>query len=170
MPNRAQASLNGHAHGHAAPAFTTAGNGDRDAGGRSAAGNRAAVGNPFNRRCARLRGLLMDAVTDDDVRAIARRLVGAARRGDTAAAKLFFAYLMGKPTAAPDPDLLDRQEWQLAQEGPDLLLAMNWFSRLTFGEALARLANMHSTVTPLGPGPGERALANEPGNAPHDGS
>jgi hypothetical protein len=145
MPNRDQASRNGHA----APAVPTAVNGDHGPGGRFAAGNRAAVGNPFNRRCARLRGLLLDAVSDDDVRAIARRLVQAAKEGDAAAAKLLFAYLMGRPTAAPDPDLLDRQEWELAQEGPDLVLAVASFSKLTFGEALARLANMRPTVTPL---------------------
>lgn len=147
---RAGEHLNGHAQ-PTVPTVTTEVNGNRDHGadGRFTPGNRASCGNPFNRRCARLRSLLFDCVSDEDIKKIARQLVKAARQGDVAAAKVLFGYLIGKPTAAPDPDLLDRQEWLLSQEGPPgTFLTLDTLGNITFAEALVKWANYKANSQP----------------------
>src|SRR5437899_3182703 len=106
---------NGHAAAngtaHAAPASpATPGKEGRDGRGRFAAGNPGGPGNPFARRVAALRTALLKAVTDDDIRAIAQKLSERAKAGDVAACKLLFAYVLGKPAAAPNPDDLDWEE------------------------------------------------------------
>jgi hypothetical protein len=90
----------------------------RDAHGRFARGNTGGPGNPFARRVAGLRRALLEAVSEEDLQAIARALVARAREGDTAAAKLLFQYVLGKPAEAVDPDTLDLKEWQLYQQRP----------------------------------------------------
>jgi hypothetical protein len=84
----------------------------RDAQGRFAKGNPGGPGNPFARKSAALRQALVDAVSEDDIRDIAIVLLLLARRGDLAAAKLLFSYVIGKPQPAVDPDTLDQHEWQ----------------------------------------------------------
>jgi len=54
-------------------------------------GNKASRGNAFARRTARLRSIAVDAVTEDDVRAVMRKLAEQAKAGDAAAAKLVLA-------------------------------------------------------------------------------
>lgn len=49
--------------------------GNRDAGGRFAKGNSGGPGNPYARRVARLRSLMLEAVSDDDLKAIVAALV-----------------------------------------------------------------------------------------------
>jgi hypothetical protein len=58
------------------------------------------------------------AVTDEDVDAIAQRLVELARTGDVAAARLLLSYAVGRPTDAVDPDTLDQQEWAIFRQIP----------------------------------------------------
>src|SRR5262245_43080787 len=111
-------SLNGH-HEPAAPLQPfvngqAAANG-RETNGRFARGNGGGPGNPFARKVAALRSALFDAVTADDVRRIARRLVRRARAGELAAIKLLFTYILGKPTEAADPDRLDLNELDLVR-------------------------------------------------------
>jgi hypothetical protein len=84
----------------------------RDNWGRFAAGNRAAAGNPINRRMRELRQALFDCTTDEDIVEIKRSLMESARAGDTAAAKVLLEYLIGKPAQAieiggPDGQALD---------------------------------------------------------------
>jgi hypothetical protein len=150
MGNRIQAELNGHVH-PAAATVTTGVNGQADHGadGRFTHGNKAATGNPFNRRMARLRNLLFDCVSDEDIKEIARQLVKAARQGDTAAAKLLFVYLMGRPTAAPDPDFLDKQEYLLRASAPQMGDVWAVLTQKPFAEALQFLVNVAPTITPL---------------------
>jgi len=150
-------SRNGHTNGHAAPAVApspTAVNGeadkaksDRDAGGRFVAGNRAATGNPFARRVARLRSVLLDAVSDDDLQAVARKLVRQAKRGDVAAAKLLLTYLIGRPVAAVDPDGLDMQEWRLRQDCPQLGDVIEAAGRLVIERAFIMLQKLEPGVS-----------------------
>jgi hypothetical protein len=82
----------------------------RDQRGRFAAGNRGGPGNPFARQTAALRQALVNAVSEKDIADIAAVLLDKARQGDVAACKLVFAYTLGKPAAAADPDTLDQQE------------------------------------------------------------
>src|SRR5437588_7556061 len=83
---------------------------ERDARGRFAAGNGGGPGNPFARRVASLRTILLECVSEDDMRHIAGQLVVMAKSGDLAATKLLFQYVLGKPAATVDPDTLDQQE------------------------------------------------------------
>ena len=92
----------------------------RNASGQFAAGNRAAAGNPFHRAVAARRRALLDAISPEDVAQMARKLRDQALAGDTAAAKVLLGYVVGKTTAAPDPDRLDLEEVGLLMESPDL--------------------------------------------------
>jgi hypothetical protein len=71
--------------------------------GRAADG-RFAVGNPggpggsaFAKRSAQLRQTLIDAVSEQDIRDVATKLVERAKAGDVDAARLLFDRLLGKP-------------------------------------------------------------------------
>ena len=58
------------------------------------------------------------AVTEEDIEAIAKRLVEQAKAGDVAAARLLLSYAIGQPTEAVDPDTLDQQEWAIFRQVP----------------------------------------------------
>jgi hypothetical protein len=90
----------------------------RDALGRFTHGNVGGPGNPFARRVARLRQVLLDCVTEEDMQIIAGQLVVQAKLGDQAAMKLLFQYVVGRPAAVVDPDALDQQEVELYQRNP----------------------------------------------------
>jgi len=77
---------------------STNGTNGRTTRGRFAPGNRYGVGgNPFARKVATFRSALFDAITRADVQAIARALLKSAKGGDTSAAKILLAYLLGEP-------------------------------------------------------------------------
>jgi len=95
-----------------------AGKGSREADGRFAKGNPGGPGNPFARRTAALRRAFCEAVTEEDIWLLARQLLVKAREGDLTAAKVLFAYTIGKPVDAVDPDTLDLDEWQLFLRNP----------------------------------------------------
>jgi hypothetical protein len=65
---------------------------------------------------AHLRQVMLGCVSDEDVRAIVQRQLDKAREGDTAAARLVLAYVVGKPAAPVDPDRLDVEEMKIYQE------------------------------------------------------
>ncbi len=90
----------------------------RDKNGRFLAGNIGGPGNPFTRRTAQLRRAFCEAVSEQEITALARVLFDQAKGGDVAAAKLLFAYVIGKPVDAVDPDTLDVQEWRNFQQVP----------------------------------------------------
>ena len=54
-----------------------------------------------------MRGMILDAVTEDDLRAVVAALVKQAKNGDVTAARELFNRLVGKPDACTDPDRLD---------------------------------------------------------------
>jgi hypothetical protein len=114
---------NGGAAEKPAPPSPNGANG-RDARGRFTKGNPGGPGNPFARRLGALRRALCETVTEDDVQAIVRQLLQRARDGDVAAIKVLFAYVIGRPTDAVDPDRLDAREWEMyrdyAARGDDL--------------------------------------------------
>jgi hypothetical protein len=103
--------------GHAGPLAPQNG---RDAGGRFAAGNKAARGNPFARRVAALRTALLSVATPERVRQLAERLFRMAEGGDVAAAKLVLNYAIGRPAEVVDPDTLDADEISKLLQTPDV--------------------------------------------------
>jgi hypothetical protein len=95
-------------------------NGDngRDASGRFATGNAGGPGNPFGRLVARLRSVFCRRITEQDIEAIADKLIEKARAGDVSAARLLLSYGIGKPTEAVNPDTLDLAEWDIFRKSP----------------------------------------------------
>ena len=81
-----------------------------DAKGRWAKGNPGGPGNPFARQVARLRKIILNRLTEEDLLAITEALLAKAKEGSVGAAKLLLAYALGKPASSPDPDRLDGQE------------------------------------------------------------
>ncbi len=94
----------------------SSGEAGRDSRGRFTKNNPGGPGNPFARQTARLRQVMLDEVSEDDLRDIVKALKQRAREGDTAAAKLVLTYCIGRPAAAVDPDSLDVQEVKHYQE------------------------------------------------------
>ena len=92
--------------------------GGRAEDGKFAKGYLGGPGNPFARQTAALRKALISAVTDDDIQAIAVKLLEQAREGDVASAKLLLSYTIGKPDTAVNPDTLDLHEWSLVKQAP----------------------------------------------------
>jgi hypothetical protein len=107
----------------AAEPSETESNGGRGKDGRFAWGNSYARGNPFARKMAAARAAFCDAISADDLRTLAIALYGQAMLGDTAAANLFLSYRVGRPTAAPDPDRLDLDEFNIVASWPSKFLA-----------------------------------------------
>ena len=60
--------------------------------------------------------LFRSCVTEQDMVAIIRALIDRAAHGDTSATKILFSYVIGKPEAAPNPDQIDRDEWEHYQK------------------------------------------------------
>lgn len=72
----------------------------RDLAGRFAPGNRAAAGNGQQKRLSLFRHALLHAVTEEDIREVARSLIGQAKSTGAdaiAAARLLLSYCVGKP-------------------------------------------------------------------------
>jgi hypothetical protein len=88
----------------------------RAANGRFAPGNPGGPGNPFARKVAELRRAMVNSITDEDVKEIARVLKEKAKEGNAAAIKLLFQYALGKQGAATDPDRVHLDDWQLLRE------------------------------------------------------
>ncbi len=86
--------------------------------GKFAPGNKLGKGNPFTRKLGAKRAAFVDAVTNEEVAALARELYRLALEGDLQAAALFLNYAVGKPTEAVDPDAVDLDEWKRLYAGP----------------------------------------------------
>lgn len=74
-------------------------NGDngRDARGRFAKGNAGGPGAPHARRVAQLRAAMLEAVSEEDLKAVVSAMVKAARGGDVQAARVLLDRLLGPP-------------------------------------------------------------------------
>lgn len=88
-----------------------AANGDRDGQGRFAQGNWLSTGNPHARHCARMLAMFRSAITDEEMYQLCRVLFQMAHKGDMAALKMVWQYKVGKPLPAPNPDMIERDEW-----------------------------------------------------------
>lgn len=91
----------------AATPSTPFGDGRDPASGRFVPGWRGGPGNPHGRRVGALRAALLDAVTDDDFRAVAAMLVSLAKGGELAAIRELLDRVLGRPVEA---DLVQRLE------------------------------------------------------------
>ena len=89
---------------------------DRTANGQFKPGNQEACGNPFGRRVAQLRTILMRTVTDGDFAEIAQMLIDKAKKGDLAATRLLLSYTLGKPSTTVNPDRVAIDEGEIHQE------------------------------------------------------
>ena len=87
----------------------------RDGKGRFTAGNKLAKGNPHAKRVAALRSALLDAVTEEDMRAVIAKLVEMAKGGDVHAIKELLNRTLGKPQEADLVERLERLEELLAE-------------------------------------------------------
>ena len=92
----------------------------RDATGRFTKGNPGGPGNPYYRRQAELKRMLLASVTDADIQSVMQVLLGLARGGDLAAIKLYLQYAAGKPAREVDPDRAELHEWELQKQAPPL--------------------------------------------------
>ena len=92
----------------------------RDEKGRFTFGNKGGPGNPFARKVAALRQALIDSVTAQDIQDVAAALLAQAKGGDVPAAKLLFAYAIGKPQPAPEPDRMDADEWDVLKDTAEM--------------------------------------------------
>src|SRR5262245_53227366 len=79
---------------------TNGANGTRDSRGRFLPGHPGGPGNPFVKRVCELRSLLLGAVTDADMKAVVKRLIAEARKGEPWAVKELLDRLLGKPPQA----------------------------------------------------------------------
>lgn len=79
----------------------TSANGIHTSGGKFAAGNPGGPGNPHAGQVARLRSAMLEAVTLDDMRAVARKLVEMALQGDLKAVDLLLTRTLGKADSGP---------------------------------------------------------------------
>ncbi len=94
--------------GGASPPLPKGAKGDRDTRGRFRSGHQlGGPGNPFAQRVAQLRSMILEAVTEDDLRAVILALIKRAKDGDISAIRELLDRLVGK---APSPVLLDLQE------------------------------------------------------------
>lgn len=95
---------------------STNGPNGRDAGGRFLPGNSGGPGNPHARAAARLRSAMLAAVSEQDVCEIVGRIVADAKAGDLNAAKLVFAYAIGRPGEVVNPDRIELDAQKLDDE------------------------------------------------------
>ena len=72
----------------------------RRSNGQFAAGNPGGPGNPFARKAAHFKKIFQKVATDDEIRALARKLLEMGLEGDKHAAKLYAQYAMTAETAA----------------------------------------------------------------------
>ena len=109
---------------------------ERAANGQFKPGNQEACGNPFGRRVAQLRAILMRTVTDGDFAEIAEMLIAKAKKGDLAATRLLLSYTLGKPSPTVNPDRVAIDEWEIHQEKAVAAPAMEeLFAKVSVKEA-----------------------------------
>ena len=90
---------------------------DRGPDGRFLPGNPGGPGNPLAAQVAKLRAALYDALAEGDIKDIVRALLGRAKQGDVAAAKLLLSYTLGKPLEADVLERIERLEALLEERG-----------------------------------------------------
>ena len=95
---------------------STSGSNGRDQQGKFVPGNSISKGNPHARRVAALRSALLEAVSEDDMRAVIAKVVEQSKEGDMMAAKVLFERVLGRPTEADFVERLERIEAFLSEK------------------------------------------------------
>ena len=95
---------------------TAVGNGNHEANGRFARGNRAATGNPRNAKAQRLRSVLIERLTVAKMRSVSDALVRAAESGDLAAIRELLNRVCGRPAETETIERLEAIETKLGIE------------------------------------------------------
>ncbi len=76
--------------------------------GRFGQGNRFSTGNPHSATVGKLRTALLDAITEDDIKAVILKLIDLAKSGNIAATKLLLDRCLGKPAVDQPPPMPKR--------------------------------------------------------------
>jgi len=93
-------------------------NSGRDGQGRFTKDNPGGPGNPYARQIAALRSAMLETVSGDDIRELARVLLESAKGGDVPAARLLLGYTIGAAHAIQpvDPDRVELEDQKLRAE------------------------------------------------------
>ena len=78
-------------------------------------GGRDGRSNPYTRQVAKNRQIVLEIMNEAELRLITQKLLSQALQGHVASIKLVFAYAIGKPDAAIDPDEVEALEWETRQ-------------------------------------------------------
>jgi hypothetical protein len=100
-------------------------------------GNAGGPGNPHARHCAHMLEMFRNSITDEEMFALCRVLFERAITGDMSALKMIWQYKLGKPLPAPNPDRIDRDEWDHFQKDAMTLDEM----RKVLGQLPSRIGN-----------------------------
>jgi hypothetical protein len=109
----------------------------RDSQGRYLKNNAGGPGNPHARHCARMLEMFRNSITDEEMYGLCRVLFERASGGDMGALKMIWQYKLGKPLPAPNPDMIDRDEWDHFQKDAMTLDEM----RQVLGQLPSRIGN-----------------------------
>lgn len=94
----------------------------RTALGQFAKGNAGGPGNPHGKRVAALREALIAAVTEADIKAVAKALVARAKAGEVAAARELLDRLIGKARHTEEQE--SPAEWTVSPQIAERALAI----------------------------------------------
>ena len=89
------------------------GSNGRASNGQFGKGNPGGPGNPRAKTVAILRSMLLDAVTENDIRAVVQMLVAKAKDGDIPAARELLNRIFGKPINSLEQDRIDLERKSL---------------------------------------------------------
>jgi hypothetical protein len=87
----------------------------RDARGRF---ETLVIANPYGRRVARIREVVVSAFTDEHALAMTQKMIERAENGSESAARLIYQYVLGKPIEGMSPDWVEHDEWRLRMARP----------------------------------------------------
>ena len=104
----------------------------RDSRGRFVEGNPGGPGNPYARQVARLRSLIREAVSEDDLQAIVATLVDKAKKGNLTAIREVFNRLIGTPSIVRDAEVPE------SEQGFDAALVYQQLKRIRVEDAEER--------------------------------
>ena len=86
------------------------GSNGKDGKGRFTEGNKFGKGNPFAKQANQLRAAFYDAISPEDLKAVALALIEKAKKGDVHAIKELLLRIMGQPQIPPPPPT-EEGEW-----------------------------------------------------------